>query len=147
MYRTLVTGLLLFPASLACSRAAPPPASFEASPVSSAEARHDDEGESADDDLPAPDSHEIHAAVDQRSSEIRQCYMLGTFRDSQLAGTVNVLFTINPNGRVSDTTDGGSDMPDPQVVACVLDVFAKMEFRAGGYYPTQVQFPISFGKS
>ncbi|HXS19349.1 MAG TPA: AgmX/PglI C-terminal domain-containing protein, partial [Polyangiaceae bacterium] len=85
--------------------------------------------------------------VDQRSAEIRQCYMLGTFRDSQLEGTVNVLFTINPNGRVSDTVDGGSDMPDPQVVACVLDVFAKMEFRAGGYYPTQVQFPISFGKS
>src|SRR6478609_3816965 len=147
MYRTLVTALLLVPASLACSRAAPPSAPTEPVVAQSTSSPHDDALDMADDDRPAPDSGDIHAAVDQRSAEIRQCYMLGTFRDSQLEGTVNVLFTINPNGRVSDTVDGGSDMPDPQVVACVLDVFAKMEFRAGGYYPTQVQFPISFGKS
>jgi hypothetical protein len=147
MYRTLVTGLLLFPASLACNRAAAPPSSASSNIALSTESTRDEEEGVDDEDQPAPDSREIHAAVDQRSAEIRQCYMLGTFRDAQLQGTVNVLFTINPNGRVTDTTDGGSDMPDPQVVDCVLDVFAKMEFRAGGYYPTQVQFPISFGKS
>jgi hypothetical protein len=96
---------------------------------------------------PAPNPREIQAAVHQRSGEIRECYMLGTFRDSQLAGTVHVMFTIVSSGKVTETVDVGSDIPDAAVVECVLGVFAKLEFRAGQYYPTQVEYPIRFGKS
>jgi hypothetical protein len=99
------------------------------------------------DDHPAPNSQEIQAAVDGRSAEIRECYMMGTFRDSQLEGTVHVRFTIESTGKVTDTADVGSSIPDPQVVQCVLGVFATLEFPAGRYYPTEVEYPISFGKS
>lgn len=144
MYRTFVASLI-FIQSVACSHTPQTPVaevsrSARAAPTPQ---QPSEETEPAS----APNSQEIHAAVGRKSDEIRQCYMLGTFRDSQLEGTVNVLFTIESSGRVSETSDGGSDMPDQQVVACVLDVFAHLEFRAGGYYPTQVQFPISFGKS
>ena len=96
---------------------------------------------------PAPNPQEIQAVVRLKNDEIRQCYVMGTFRDSQLTGTVHVLFTIETNGRVSETTDGGSNMPDPEVVECVLGVFAKLEFPAGKYDPTQIEYPIRFGKT
>lgn len=77
---------------------------------------------------------------------MRQCYMLGSFGDSGFAGTVKVAFTIATSGRVSEVSDAGSDVADQEVVACVMDVFAQMEFRAGGVSPTEVTYPVNFGR-
>jgi hypothetical protein len=71
---------------------------------------------------------------------------VGTFKNSQLAGTVNVTFTIDTTGHVSQATDAGSDIPDPEVVECVLDVFAEIEFRAGASSETEVTYPVRFGR-
>lgn len=141
MPRTSLIALFV-PFSMACS--APPQAE---TPIAAAVPHGRSHAERSREVRPAPNPQEIQAVVHLKSDELRQCYVMGTFRDSQLAGTVHVLFTIEANGRVSETTDGGSNMPDPAVVDCVLGVFAKLEFPAGKYDPTQVEYPIRFGKT
>lgn len=94
---------------------------------------------------PGPSAADIRQAVDSRNDELRRCYMVGTFRDSQLTGTVNVVFIIDTTGRVSRANDAGSNMPDPEVVECVLGVFAQLEFPAGASSSTEVTYPITFG--
>jgi outer membrane biosynthesis protein TonB len=94
---------------------------------------------------PGPSAAEIRQAVDNRNDELRRCYMVGTFRDSQLSGTVNVVFIIDTTGKVSRANDAGSDMPDPEVVDCVLGVFAQLEFPSGASSATEVTYPITFG--
>lgn len=95
---------------------------------------------------PGPDSDEIVQVIRTQDSQMRQCYMLGSFKNSELAGTVNVAFTIATTGRVSEVSDAGSNIADQEVVACVMDVFAQMEFRAGGVSPTEVTYPVNFGR-
>ena len=85
-------------------------------------------------------------AVSSISDDLQQCYLAGTFKDSDLAGTVHVTFTIEPSGRVSSAVDSGSDLADPEVVECVIDLFAGLEFRAGGQNPTEVSYPIRFNR-
>ena len=142
LHRTFPFLALFVPFSLACSQAPQPEP-----PVASSVPHAQSQAESTREVRPAPNPQEIQAVVRLKNDEIRQCYVMGTFRDSQLSGTVHVLFTIETNGRVSATTDGGSNMPDPKVVECVLGVFAKLEFPAGKYDPTQVEYPIRFGKT
>jgi len=96
---------------------------------------------------PAPSSKEIRLAVSGISEDIQQCYLAGTFKDSSLQGTVHVTFTIEPSGRVSSAVDSGSDMADQDVVECVIDLFAGLSFRPGGQNPTEVSYPIRFGRS
>lgn len=96
--------------------------------------------------VPGPDPQEIKQAVNARNAELRQCYLVGTFRNSQLAGTVNVLFTIDTAGKVSRASDAGSDIEDPEVVTCVLGVFGNLEFAGGGSSDTEVEYPVIFGE-
>lgn len=94
---------------------------------------------------PGPSAREIKAVVDRSEPEVRQCYIAGTFKDAQLAGTVSVTFTIETSGAVSQAVDGGSNLPDAEVVDCVVNVFSQLVFRPGGSGPTEVTYPISFG--
>src|SRR5688572_13007408 len=95
---------------------------------------------------PAPTSKDIRLAVSTISDDLQQCYLAGTFKDSSLAGTVHVTFTIETSGRVSSAVDSGSDMADPDVVECVIDCFAGLSFRPGGQNPTEVTYPIRFNR-
>lgn len=95
---------------------------------------------------PAPSSKDIRLAVSGISDDLQQCYLAGTFRDSALAGTVHVTFTIETSGRVSSAVDSGSDMADPEVVECVIDLFAGLSFKPGGQNPTEVSYPIRFNR-
>ncbi len=143
--RTLIpTSLLL---NLACSQTPQPTTTTDSASFDLESGQSVSSNQTEEDVQPAPNPGEIQAAVQGRSDELRQCYIMGTFREPQLAGTVHVRFTISSTGKVSETTDGGSNLPDPEVVQCVLGVFAGLEFRAGKYYPTEVEYPISFGKS
>lgn len=95
--------------------------------------------------VPGPSPQEIKNAVNARGTELRQCYLLGTFKNSQLAGTVNVLFTIDTKGKVSKAANAGSDIEDPEVVTCVLGIFGDLEFAQGGSTETEVEYPVVFG--
>lgn len=62
------------------------------------------------------------------------CYRDGLARDSTLGGAVRLRFVIGADGRVARVVDGGSDLPDEGVVACVAEGFFAMHFPkpAGG---------------
>lgn len=133
---------LTLPAILAASACSAPPAP-EAAPVVEAAPP---EQEVAPQWIPGPSPQEIKQAVNARGPELRQCYLLGTFKNSQLAGTVNVLFTIDTTGKVSRTADAGSNIPDPEVVTCVLGIFGNLDFARGGSTETEVEYPVVFGQ-
>ena len=97
--------------------------------------------------IPPPSVSEIKTTVSKKNPDLRQCYIAGTFKDAELAGTVNVTFTIGPDGRVSSATDAGSDMPDDEVVSCVLGVFARLQFSGGGNGETEITYPVRFGQA
>ena len=56
------------------------------------------------------------------------CYRDGLARDSTLGGAVRLRFVIGANGRVARVIDGGSDLPDEGVVACVAEGFFALQF-------------------
>lgn len=95
---------------------------------------------------PGPSPKDIKLAVEGETDRLTDCYMTGTFRDAGLRGTVNVTFTIEPSGRVSNAEDSGSDLGDQGVVACVLGVFSSLEFMPGEYGATVVTYPVRFGR-
>src|SRR5690606_35204880 len=64
---------------------------------------------------PGPSSTDIKREISGISDELTECYIAGTFKDSQLEGTVKVTFVIDTDGRVSRAVDSGSDLADPEV--------------------------------
>ncbi|MFZ5896552.1 MAG: AgmX/PglI C-terminal domain-containing protein [Myxococcota bacterium] len=62
------------------------------------------------------------------------CYRDGLERDASLGGAVRLRFVIGADGRVARVIDGGSDLPDEGVVACVAEGFFALQFPkpAGG---------------
>lgn len=94
---------------------------------------------------PSPGPEVIQTVVRERHGDLRQCYIAGALANSSLAGTVSVVFTIETDGSVSTANDGGSDLADKSVVACVLGVFSDLRFPPGGASPTEVTYPVNFG--
>ena len=65
-----------------------------------------------------------------------------------LAGRVSVRFVIGRDGGVMSAANGGSDLPDPAVVACVVGSFRGLQFpqtEEGG--TATVVYPIAFAPS
>lgn len=141
-----VTSLLLLATGCGQAPQAQPKAPDAAEPTASAPPPAPARTQVATPTGPAPTTNDIRTAVSAISADIQQCYLAGTFKDSELAGTVQVSFTIEPSGRVSSAVDSGSDLTDPEVVECVLDLFAGLSFRPGGQNPTEVTYPIRFAR-
>ncbi|HEY6459235.1 MAG TPA: AgmX/PglI C-terminal domain-containing protein, partial [Polyangiaceae bacterium] len=116
------------------SRAATPPGSGE--PPSAA--RDDVEGHGR----LAPEV--IQTAVRANWGRFRTCYENAQKTNKTLAGTVTVSYAIRPDGSTQDAKDLGSTLPDPGVVRCVVDGFAKIAYPPpeGGF--VTVVYPIAF---
>jgi hypothetical protein len=56
------------------------------------------------------------------------CMREGLHRNMRLSGRVRLRFTIDPNGRVRDVNDAGSDLGDLEVIDCVAEAFYAMRF-------------------
>jgi hypothetical protein len=144
---TVTSTFLLLSTGCARTQAAPPETASAAAPVARPAPPPAPRQEVAQAPAgPALNSKEIRVAVSGISDDLQQCYLAGTFKDSSLAGTVHVTFTIEPTGRVSSAVDSGSDMADPDVVECVIDCFAGLSFRPGGQNATEVSYPIRFNR-
>jgi Ca-activated chloride channel family protein len=81
--------------------------------------------------------------VNERRPAMRRCYEAGLARDPKLRGRVVVRFVIDASGKVTRAVDGGSELPDAAVVACVVRVFATMKFPSGPA-PISVTYPLVF---
>lgn len=86
----------------------------------------------------------IQRIVRQSFGRFRVCYESALRRDPRLEGRVAVRFTINPAGEVSVASDGGSDLRDAGVVACVVRGFASLTFPPFSDGIVTVVYPLAF---
>ena len=56
------------------------------------------------------------------------CYERGLAKNPSLAGRATVKFVIGRDGSVAVAEDGGSDLQDAGVVACIVKSFADLSF-------------------
>ncbi|AUX40486.1 hypothetical protein SOCE26_018870 [Sorangium cellulosum] len=86
----------------------------------------------------------IQRIVRQSFGRFRLCYERGLQRKAGLLGRVAVRFTIDPRGAVASASDGGSDLPDGDVVSCVVRAVHGLSFPAPEAGSVTVLFPILF---
>src|SRR5262249_45778462 len=86
----------------------------------------------------------IQRIVRASFEDYRRCYQAGLGKDPALRGRVVIRFVIGIDGAVSGVQDGGSDLPDPAVIACVLGGFKKLSFPPPTGGEVTVTYPIDF---
>ena len=87
----------------------------------------------------------IQRIVRLNFGRFRLCYENGLRSNPSLTGVVKTKFVIDRNGAVSQSMDGGSDMPDQAVVSCVVRSFGNLSFpTANGQGITTVIYPVAF---
>jgi hypothetical protein len=86
----------------------------------------------------------IQRIVRQNFGRFRACYEQGLLRNRGLTGRVSVRFSIDHAGTVTQAVDGGSDLPDTDVVACVARSFTELSFPEPAGGEVTVVYPIVF---
>ena len=89
----------------------------------------------------------IRRIVRQNHGRFRQCYEQGLARNPNLEGRVAVRFIIGRDGAVSNVSNGGSDLPDSQVVNCVIRVYYRLSFPQPEGGIVSVVYPLNFQPS
>lgn len=86
----------------------------------------------------------IQRIVRANFGRFRACYNDGLQRNPGLTGRVSVRFVIGRDGAVSTASDGGSDLPDAAVRACVVRAFYGLSFPQPEGGIVTVTYPIHF---
>jgi len=86
----------------------------------------------------------IQRIVRARYGTFKLCYASALKRRPDLEGRLVVKFVIDPSGAVSSAADGGSDLPDSDVVACVVRNFANLTFPPTTDEVITVVYPLTF---
>jgi hypothetical protein len=86
----------------------------------------------------------VQRIVRQNFGRFRACYETGLIKNPALQGSVRTRFVIGRDGAVSSVQDGGSDLPDPGVVSCVVRAFYGLSFPQPEGGIVTVTYPISF---
>jgi hypothetical protein len=86
----------------------------------------------------------IQRIVRQNFGRFRLCYERGLARNPALTGRVATRFRIDREGKVAEAADQGSDLPDPDVVACVTRAFTTLAFPKPEDATVTVVYPIQF---
>jgi hypothetical protein len=86
----------------------------------------------------------IQRIVRQNFGRFRLCYESGLRTKPTLQGRVAVKFVIDETGAVKSAQDGGSDLPDPHVVSCVVRGFGNLSFPQPEGGVVTVVYPIIF---
>jgi hypothetical protein len=89
----------------------------------------------------------IQRIVRANFGRFRLCYEVGLRLNPRLEGRVVAKLTIDTEGAVVVAADGGSDLPDPDVVSCVVRSFANLAFpptAASGAEAVTVVYPLVF---
>ena len=74
------------------------------------------------------DPKQVAAVLGSREGWIRACYDDGLARNPLLQGRVSFRFVIGRDGVASNAANAGSDLPDSQVVSCVVRAAAGLVF-------------------
>ena len=84
----------------------------------------------------------IQRIVRQNFGRFRVCYEAGLRGNPSLSGRVATKFVIGRDGAVNQSSDAGSDLPDQNVVACVVRSFNALSFPAPEGGVATVTYPI-----
>jgi hypothetical protein len=79
-----------------------------------------------------------------RAKGIRECYASGDRSRPKVSGRISVNFVVDETGAVENAVDGGSDLPDRRMVACVVSAVSKLSFPAPESGRASVVCPILF---
>ncbi|APR84326.1 Hypothetical protein A7982_09675 [Minicystis rosea] len=86
----------------------------------------------------------IQRIVRRQFGRARLCYENGLRRNPSLAGRVSVRFVIGRDGTVQSAADGGSSLPDSEVVSCVVRSFFGLTFPEPEGGVVSVTYPLLF---
>ena len=86
----------------------------------------------------------IEAVVRANFGRFQVCYDTGLRAHPGLSGRVAVKFVIDRRGAVAVASDAGSDLPDADVVTCVVRAFDALSFPASRDSVVTVVYPIVF---
>jgi hypothetical protein len=89
----------------------------------------------------------VRRIVRQRFGMFRACYEDGLKRNPILKGGITVKFVIGRDGDVIMAQDGGSDLPDANVVGCVVSAFKSALYPKPEEGIVVVSFPLTFSPS
>jgi hypothetical protein len=84
----------------------------------------------------------IQRIVRQNFGRFRLCYEAGLRSNPGLQGRVATQFVIGRDGSVNVARDAGSDLPDQQVVQCIVRSFTSLSFPAPDGGVATVTYPI-----
>lgn len=90
----------------------------------------------------------IQHYIREQRNQLRSCYERRLQHDPDLVGRVEVTFVISDNGQVASATVAESELGDPEVEDCVVDVFRGLTFprpEGGGIYI--ITYPLRFQPS
>ncbi|MEP7124570.1 MAG: AgmX/PglI C-terminal domain-containing protein [Byssovorax sp.] len=86
----------------------------------------------------------VQRVVRQSFGRFRACYQNALDHNPTLSGRVSTRFVIGRDGAVSSVENGGSDLPDPGVVQCVVRAFYGLSFPQPEGGVVFVTYPIVF---
>lgn len=86
----------------------------------------------------------VQRIVRQNFGRFRSCYESGLRKNPNLGGRITTRFVIDRSGVVSLAQNGGSDLPDSGVVACVVSAFYGLSFPSPENGVVSVSYPIVF---
>jgi hypothetical protein len=85
----------------------------------------------------------IQRIVRQNFGRFRLCYEAGLRANPGLTGRIATKFVIGRDGAVMQASDAGSDLPDQNVVACVVRSFNSLSFPAPEGGVATVTYPLT----
>jgi hypothetical protein len=87
----------------------------------------------------------VQRIMRQNFGRFRLCYEDGLKARPDLKGRVLVTFSIDASGAVTGTSNGGSDLPDAKVVACVMRSMMSLSFpQPDDGKKVEVRYPLTF---
>lgn len=86
----------------------------------------------------------IRAALGARKSELAACYAGGLARNPTLRGRVVVRLVVEKSGAVTEASDAGSELPDAEMVGCVIAVFRTLRLAPPKGGARRIRYPIRF---
>ena len=89
----------------------------------------------------------VRRVVRQHFATFRTCYEDGLRKNPDLHGRISAKFVIGQEGTVAVAQDGGSDLPDSNVVQCVVQAFKTFTYPKPEGGIVIVVFPLVFSPS
>lgn len=90
---------------------------------------------------------DIKAIVTARRDEARACYDKGLTAHPGIEGNLDIKWTIDPQGNVTDAEldQSKSQILEPGVASCVIEIIKKIKFAASAKgYETHAHYPFDF---